>query len=77
MKKRLPASLHADRRVAAGKLKPIDPYHLIFLIWGATQHYADFMPQVKAVMNVRRLTKAHFAAVEESICSIVLGGIIP
>ena len=35
-----------------GKLAPIDPYHLIFLIWAATQHYADFAPQVKAVMNV-------------------------
>ena len=29
----------------------IDPYHLIFAIWATTQHYADFEPQVKAVVG--------------------------
>ena len=27
-----------------GKLAPVDPYHLIFMIWATTQHYADFPP---------------------------------
>ena len=35
----------------AGRLAPIDPYHLIFSIWAATQHYADFDPQVRAVLG--------------------------
>ena len=25
-----------------GKMRPIDPTHLIFMIWATTQHYADF-----------------------------------
>lgn len=25
-----------------GKLAPVDPQHLIFMIWATTQHYADF-----------------------------------
>ncbi len=33
----------------SGKLAPIDPQHLIFMIWASTQHYADFAPQVEAV----------------------------
>ena len=58
------------------KLAPIDPYHLIFLIWAATQHYADFAPQVKAVTNVPRLTRGHFRKVEQSLSRIILHGVL-
>lgn len=58
------------------KLAPIDPYHLIFLIWAATQHYADFVPQIKAVMNVSRLTPGHFRKVEQSLSRIILQGVL-
>ena len=59
-----------------GKLAPIDPYHLIFLIWAATQHYADFTPQIKAVMNVSRLNQGHFRKVEQSLSRIILHGVL-
>jgi TetR/AcrR family transcriptional regulator len=59
-----------------GKLAPIDPYHLIFLIWAATQHYADFVPQIKAVMNVSRLNQGHFRKVEQSLSRIILHGVL-
>jgi len=59
-----------------GKLAPIDPYHLIFLIWAATQHYADFLPQIKAVMNVSRLNQGHFRKVEQSLSRIILHGVL-
>jgi TetR/AcrR family transcriptional regulator len=59
-----------------GKLAPIDPYHLIFLIWAATQHYADFVPQIKAVMNVPRLNQGHFRKVEQSLSRIILHGVL-
>src|SRR4030095_5054510 len=59
-----------------GKLTPVDPYHLIFLIWAATQHYADFAPQVKAVMNVPRMTQGQFRKVEQSLSRIILQGVL-
>ena len=59
-----------------GTLAPIDPYHLIFLIWAATQHYADFIPQIKAVMNVPRLNQGHFRKVEQSLSRIILHGVL-
>ena len=59
-----------------GKLAPIDPYHLIFLIWAATQHYPDFIPQIKAVMNVSRLNQGHFRKVEQSLSRIILHGVL-
>ncbi|WP_375546106.1 TetR family transcriptional regulator C-terminal domain-containing protein [Sedimentimonas flavescens] len=37
--------------VEAGKLAPVDPYHLIFSIWALTQHYADFDVQVRAILG--------------------------
>ncbi|MGB0508000.1 MAG: TetR family transcriptional regulator C-terminal domain-containing protein [Pikeienuella sp.] len=37
--------------INAGKLAPIDPYHLIFAIWSTTQHYADFDAQVTAIVG--------------------------
>ena len=37
--------------IAAGKIKPVNPHHLIFSIWALTQHYADFDVQVHAVLG--------------------------
>ncbi|EAR52967.1 transcriptional regulator, TetR family protein [Oceanicola granulosus HTCC2516] len=37
--------------IAAGRLAPIDPVHLIFSVWSLTQHYADFDVQVRAVLG--------------------------
>lgn len=35
----------------AGRMQPVDPYHLIFSIWSMTQHYADFDVQVNAIIG--------------------------
>jgi len=37
--------------VRAGKIRDVDPVHLIFSIWSLTQHYADFDAQVHAVLG--------------------------
>ena len=39
--------------VARGRLAPMDPHHLLFMIWAVTQHYADFDVQVSAVLGAR------------------------
>ena len=59
----------------AGKIRPVNPHHLLFMIWASTQHYADFAPQVRAVMNVRRLGSAEFDAVHASLCSVMFDGL--
>ena len=35
--------------IAKGRMCPLDPHHLLFTIWAATQTYADFAPQVRAI----------------------------
>ena len=37
--------------VSEGRLAPVDPHHLIFMIWAVTQHYADFDAQVRGVLG--------------------------
>jgi TetR/AcrR family transcriptional regulator len=63
--------------VRQGKIRPVDPLHLIFMIWASTQHYADFLPQIRAVMDVGRLNKAHYDQAAESISCIIIGGLRP
>ena len=37
--------------VEAGKIRDVDPVHLLFSIWSLTQHYADFEVQVHALLG--------------------------
>ncbi len=41
-----------DRWAKTSRLAPVDPRHLIMMIWAVTQHYADFDVQVRAVLGV-------------------------
>ena len=59
--------------VDQGRMDPIDPAHLLFLIWGATQHYADFGAQVTKVIG-RKLTKKDYDGATESLIHIILKG---
>jgi len=40
-----------QRWIDAGRIAPVDPYHLLFSIWASTQHYADFDTQVRAILT--------------------------
>jgi TetR/AcrR family transcriptional regulator len=60
--------------IKQGLMDDIDPHHLLFLIWGATQHYADFNVQVLAAMDKQRIDEGSFEAIVDSITTIVLKG---
>ena len=61
--------------VAAGKLAPVDPHHLIFALWATTQHYADFAVQVQAITGRTLDDPAFFEQTVENVQRIVLQGI--
>jgi TetR/AcrR family transcriptional regulator len=63
------------RWVAAGRVEPIDPVHLMFVIWAATQTYADFAHQMALVMGKPALEPADFDAAEEVVVRVVLGAL--
>ncbi len=63
--------------IDAGKLKPVEPYHLIFSIWAITQHYADFSVQIKAVTGKDLSNAAFFNSTLDNIKRILLDGLKP
>lgn len=61
--------------VASGKLAAVDPHHLIFMIWAATQHYADFSAQVEAVTGKTLKDEAFFQSTAENVQRMIIEGI--
>jgi TetR/AcrR family transcriptional regulator len=64
------------RWVADGRLAPVDPYHLIFMIWATTQHYADFEVQIRAVLGPRAERAAHFDLARATLEQVLVKGVI-
>ncbi len=58
-----------------GKLAPVTPLHVLFLIWSATQHYADFDPQIQALHDADDNTLYHDA--ERTLKTILTRGLAP
>lgn len=58
-----------------GKLRSVEPYHLIFVIWATTQHYADFDVQISAILGDRPPDFYDRAA--DAVVSIIFRGIAP
>jgi TetR/AcrR family transcriptional regulator len=61
--------------IDADKLAPVSPLHLIFLIWSATQHYADFDPQIRALHEGPE--ESLFADAESTLKLLLTRGLAP
>ncbi|MFO3903676.1 HTH-type transcriptional regulator RutR [Enterobacter hormaechei] len=61
--------------VDTGKLAPVDPHHLIFMIWAATQHYADFSAQVEAVTGKSLKDDDFFHSTVDNVQRMIIEGI--
>jgi len=57
-----------------GRLRKMDPRHLIFAIWAVTQHYADFDPQVRAVLGTEGDV---IAPAQTAVTALFLDGLRP
>ncbi|GHB10000.1 TetR family transcriptional regulator [Salinicola rhizosphaerae] len=60
----------ADR----GLMDPVDPVWLIFLIWSATQHYADFETQILAITGREALGDEDYRRASDFLCEVILKG---
>ena len=61
--------------VDAGRLAPVDPQHLLFMLWATTQHYADFAVQVQALTGQTLANPEFFERTVESVQGLVLRGV--
>jgi len=64
-----------QRWIDEGRMAPIDPRHLLYMIWATTQHYADFGHQIETLNNGRAFDDRQWKAATESVKAIILRGI--
>ncbi len=80
LKARLLQHLEADLKlvnvwIAEGQMDPIDPAHLFFMIWAATQTYADFSSQIEIVLGRSKLEASDFEDAAKFVTHVILKGI--
>ena len=63
-----------QRWIDAGLMARVDPNHLLFSIWAATQTYADFDWQISTVTGKAALEDSDYDAAAETIIRLVLKG---
>ncbi|WP_437609087.1 HTH-type transcriptional regulator RutR [Erwinia sp. V71] len=61
--------------IAQGRLAPVEPHHLIFMLWATTQHYADFATQVEAITGQNLSDPVFFHKTVENVQRMVIEGI--
>ena len=64
-----------NRWMDEGRLARLDPRHLIFSIWATTQHYADFDPQVRGILQPRG--DSHFEQARAFLAAFYRGALTP
>jgi len=63
--------------IETGRLAPVDPHHLIIMIWATTQHYADFDVQIAALLPDRVRQNNFYEQAAEAVVKILFDGIRP
>ena len=65
----------ARRWIAEGKLKPIEPRVLFYMIWATTQHYANAAHEI-ATLEGGALDDEAFERAKRQVVETILGGVI-
>ena len=64
------------RWVAEGKLKPVAPEYLFYMIWATTQHYANAAHEIATLERGRPLDDAKFEFAKRQVIETIVGGLI-
>ncbi|EMK6668534.1 TetR family transcriptional regulator C-terminal domain-containing protein [Vibrio fluvialis] len=60
--------------VEQGLIRPVDPLHLLFLIWGATQFYADFDTEIQLIKGAP-MSEEEFEQAQKFLVDMILRGL--
>ena len=63
--------------ISEGRLRSVDPKHLIFTIWATTQHYADFDTQIRALTGRGLEDENFYETARATLSQILLDGVLP
>jgi TetR/AcrR family transcriptional regulator len=64
------------RWIGEGKLRPIEPRFLFYMIWATTQHYANAAHEIATLENGRPLDDARFEHARRQVIETIVGGLI-
>jgi TetR/AcrR family transcriptional regulator len=64
-----------QRWIDQGKIAPINPEYLLYMIWATTQHYADFGHQIATLNGGKPLSDKQFEDAKRNVVEIILRGI--
>ncbi len=68
--------MHIIRRwIREGKIKPVDPRALMYMIWATTQHYADFEQQIIILNNGKALSDHSYRQRTGEVIKLVLASV--
>ena len=64
-----------QRWIDEGKMAPVNPEHLLYMLWATTQHYADFGHQIETLNGGKPLSDQQWRAAKASVKTMILRGI--
>jgi TetR/AcrR family transcriptional regulator len=64
------------RWIAGGKLKPIEPKVLFYMIWATTQHYANAAHEIATLEGGRPLDDAAFERAKAAVIETIVDGVV-
>jgi TetR/AcrR family transcriptional regulator len=64
-----------QRWIEEGRIAPINPKYLLYMIWATTQHYADFGHQIATLNGGEPLSDAQFEEAKRDVVEIILRGV--
>lgn len=62
--------------IADGKIKPIEPKFLFYMIWATTQHYANAAHEIASLEKGRVLDDEAFELAKRQVVETILGGVV-
>ncbi|MFO1174033.1 MAG: TetR/AcrR family transcriptional regulator [Paracoccaceae bacterium] len=64
-----------QRWIDEGKMAPVSPKHLLYMLWATTQHYADFGHQIETLNGGKALSERQWRDAKENVKAVILRGI--
>lgn len=58
--------------IKAGKMNPVDPHALFYMIWSTTQHYADFERQLQILHQGRAFSEKEYKEKTQQVVQLIL-----
>ncbi|WP_445620921.1 HTH-type transcriptional regulator RutR [Kushneria sp. Sum13] len=63
--------------IARGDIAPTDPWHLFYLLWATTQHYADFAVQIETISGQTLADPDFMETAVTNLQTIIMAGLMP